>query len=169
MKMLRLLVVACLWSGGLAAREAATDTAATGTPAYAAQEAAALQAVDAYIAAFNARDAERFAAALHYPHMRVDGLGRPAYWPDAAAYLREIEFDSATRTGWAYSRYDWKRVVQAGPRKVHVLVSFTRYNQADQPLHTQESLYVVTEQGGRWAIQVRSSFLEQVQSDKGIR
>ena len=83
MKMLSLIVLALLWSGGLAARDAAT--AVTGTTAYATQEAAALQAVDAYIAAFNARDAERFAAALHYPHMRVDGLGRPAYWPARAS------------------------------------------------------------------------------------
>lgn len=133
------------------------------------QEAAALAAVDEYIDAFNARDARRFVNALHYPHMRVDGLGRPAFWATAADYLRDVEFDSAIRTGWVYSRYDWKRVVQSGRHKVHVLVSFTRYGADDFPLHTQESLYVVTEHDGRWAIQVRSSFLEQVQADEGFR
>lgn len=143
--------------------------AQAGESAWAKQEAAALAAVDEYIDAFNARDAKRFVNALHYPHMRVDGLGRPTYWATAADYLKDVEFDSAIRTGWVYSRYDWKRVVQSGRQKVHVLVSFTRYGAKDQPLHTQESLYVVTEHDGRWAIQVRSSFLEQVMADENIR
>ncbi len=133
------------------------------------QEASALVAVDEYLDAFNARDAKRFAAALHYPHMRVDGLGRPAFWPTLDDYLKVVEFESAMRTGWVYSRYDWKRVVQSGKHKVHVMVSFTRYGADDKPLHTQESLYVVTEHDGRWAIQVRSSYLEQVQADSGIK
>ena len=132
------------------------------------QEAAALRAVDAYIDAFNARDAQAFVDALHYPHMRVDGLGYPRYWANAADYLKEVEFDTVQATGWSYSRYDYKKVVQSGRHKVHVLVSFTRYNTDDKPMHTQESLYVVTEHGGRWAIQVRSSYVEQVMQDQCI-
>ncbi len=58
--------------------------------------------------------------------------------------------------------------MQSGRHKVHVLVSFTRYDHADKPMHIQESLYVVTEHGGRWAIQVRSSYVEQVMLDQCI-
>jgi len=137
-------------------------------PPWATEEAAALKAVDAYIAAFNARDAKAFVNALHYPHMRVDGLGRPRYWESAADYLEEVEFESTISTGWAYSRYDYARVVQSGRNKVHVAVAFTRYDAKDKPLHTQESFYIVTLHDGRWAIQVRSSFLEQVMVDEGI-
>ena len=132
------------------------------------QEAAALRAVDVYIDAFNARDARAFVDALHYPHMRVDGLGKPGYWAHADDYLKEVEFDAVRATGWSHSRYDYKKVVQSGRHKVHVLVSFTRYDHADKPMHTQESLYVVTEHGGRWAIQVRSSYVEQVMQDECI-
>ncbi len=135
---------------------------------WAAQEAAALAAVESYIGAFNARDARAFVDALHYPHMRVDGLGNPRYWQTAAEYLKEVEFDTVQGTGWSHSRYDYKKVVQSGRHKVHVLVSFTRYNRDDQPMHTQESLYVVTEHEGRWAIQVRSSYVEQVMQDQCI-
>lgn len=130
-------------------------------------EAAAIAAVDEYLDAFNARDPKRFAAALHYPHMRVDGLGRPSYWTDAEAYLPDIDFARAERTGWAMSRYDRKEIVQSGRYKVHVLVTFTRLDRDGEVLHTQDSLYVVTLRDGRWAIQVRSSFLEEVQASTG--
>lgn len=135
---------------------------------WATQEAAALLAVDAYLDAFNARDARAFVDALHYPHMRVDGFGNPRYWARAEDYLKEVEFDTVLATGWSHSRYDYKRVVQSGRHKVHVLVSFTRYDRDDKPMHTQESLYVVTEHAGRWAIQVRSSYVEQVMQDHCI-
>jgi hypothetical protein len=135
---------------------------------WSAQQAAAMRAVDAYIDAFNARDARAFVDALHYPHMRVDGLGNPRYWASADDYLKEVEFDTVQATGWSHSRYDDKKVVQSGRHKVHVLVSFTRYDKDDKPLHTQESLYVVTEHDGRWAIQVRSSYVEQVMQDQCI-
>ena len=141
---------------------------AEGASQWASQEAAALRAVDAYIDGFNARDARAFVDALHYPHMRVDGLGNPAYWASADDYLKEVEFDTVQATGWSHSRYDYKKIVQSGRHKVHVLVSFTRYDKDDKPLHTQESLYVVTEHGGRWAIQVRSSYVEQVMQDQCI-
>jgi len=156
----RTLIVALLMIGHLNAEEK--------PGLWAAQETAALAAVDAYIGAFNARDARAFVDALHYPHMRVDGLGNPRYWANAEDYFKEVEFDTVQGTGWSHSRYDYKKVVQSGRHKVHVLVSFTRYKRGDKPMHTQESLYVVTEHGGRWAIQVRSSYVEQVMQDQCI-
>lgn len=148
---------------------AAPPSIADGASPWASQEAAALRAIDAYIDGFNARDARAFVDALHYPHMRVDGLGNPGYWASADEYLKEVEFDTVQATGWSHSRYDYKKIVQSGRHKVHVLVSFTRYDKDDKPLHTQESLYVVTEHDGRWAIQVRSSYVEQVMQDRCIR
>ncbi|MCP5180261.1 MAG: hypothetical protein R3E84_18510 [Pseudomonadales bacterium] len=133
---------------------------------WAAEEAAALGVVDAYIAAFNARDPQAFAATLHYPHMRVDGLGRPALWLQPEDVAAGLDVAALEATGWAYSRFDERRVVQSGQEKVHVAVVFTRYRADGTPMHTQDSLYIVTRRDGRWGIQVRSSFLEQVQAEQ---
>ena len=131
------------------------------TSDFAAQEAAALAVVDEYIAAFNARDKARYAGSLHYPHMRVDGLGRASVWQSAEEYVQGLDFDAIADTGWSHSELNWKKVVQSGREKVHVAVSFTRYDENNIRLLTQESLYVVTHADDRWGISVRSSFLEQ--------
>lgn len=124
-------------------------------------ETAAAAAVQAYIDNFNARDPQAFAQTLHYPHMRVDGFGRARVWPDWQSYADEVDFARVEETGWHHTVLDWQRPVQSGAKKVHVLVAFTRFNAVDEVLLTQESLYVVTLRDGKWAIQVRSSFLEE--------
>lgn len=148
-----MLCILCFAAGGRLSEAASQHEEA---------ESAALAAVDEYFAAFNARDPERFAKALHYPHMRIDGNGVPAIWTSWQEYAAAVDFDEIARRGnWARTNLDWKRVVQAGSAKVHVLVGYTRYNPQNEPILSQESLYVVTLHDGRWAIQMRSSFLEE--------
>ena len=125
-----------------------------------ADQAAAGAAVQAYIDCFNARDPDAFAQTLHYPHMRVDGQGRARVWESWSDYAREVDFSRVEKTGWHHTVLDWQRVVQSGDEKVHIAVSFTRFNAVGEPLLSQESLYVVTLHDGKWAIQVRSSFLQ---------
>ena len=126
------------------------------------QPVAALAAVDEYFAAFNARDPQRFAQSLHYPHVRIDGLGQPRVWERWEDYAAVVDFAVIVRRDrWHRTVLDWKRVLQRGESKVHVAVGFTRRDAAGEPLVSEESLYVVTCRGGRWGIQMRSSFLEQ--------
>ncbi len=127
----------------------------------AASEAAAAVAVQAYIDGFNSRDPEQFSQTLHYPHMRVDGLGRVRTWQRWQDHAAEVDFARALASGWDHSVLDWQKVVQSGQHKVHVAVAFTRYNAAGEAYLTQQSLYVVTRQDRKWAISVRSSFLEE--------
>lgn len=126
------------------------------------EERGALLAVDEYFNAFNARDPERFAKSLHYPHMRVAGNGAPTLWHVWEDFAARTDFNAiATKGNWERTNLDWKRAIQTGKDKVHVMVGYTRYNPQKQPILSEESLYVVTRRDGRWAIQMRSSFLEE--------
>ncbi len=126
------------------------------------EKAAALAAVTEYFASFNARDPARFAQSLHYPHMRINGLGKTRLWQNWEAYAAEVDFAEIARRGnWQRTQLDSAEVIQAGVAKVHVVVTYTRFDPDDQPILSEASLYVVTLVNDRWAIQMRSSFLEQ--------
>jgi hypothetical protein len=48
----------------------------------------------------------------------------------------------------------------ARPSKVHLDVQFTRYRADNAPIGSFRSLWIVTEQGCRWAVAARSSFAD---------
>lgn len=117
--------------------------------------AAALAVVDAHMAALNARDATALAATLHFPHYRLAG-GRLQVWETPDRYL--ADFYARAGDGWAYSRWDRKEVIAAGPDKVHLDMAFTRYRGDGSSLGTFRSIWVIARLDGRWAAQLRSSF-----------
>ena len=153
---LRFAARLALLSFGLAAAPAADPApppTAEETP-----EQAGLRVLDAFMAAFNARDVEAWIATLHFPHVRIAG-GRVAVFEDAAAFRDNFEFASfAKQTGWSRSEWTERRLVQSGPDKVHFAVVFTRYREDGSVLARYDSLYVVTKQDGRWGVQARSSY-----------
>jgi hypothetical protein len=121
-------------------------------------EQAALRVLDEFMAAFNARDVEAWIATLQFPHVRI-ASGNVAVFPDAAAFRENFEFARfVEQTGWSRSEWSERRVVQAGPEKVHVAVRFTRFRADGSVLAAYDSLYIVTRQAGRWGVQARSSY-----------
>ena len=121
-------------------------------------EQAGLRTLDAFMAAFNARDVEAWIATLNFPHVRF-ASGKVAVYENAAAFRDDFEFASfAQQTGWSRSEWTERRLVQAGPDKVHFAVSFTRFRADGSVLAKYESLYVITRVNGRWGVQARSSF-----------
>ncbi len=121
-------------------------------------EHAALRVLDEFMAAFNARDVEAWIATLTFPHVRI-ASGHVAVFADAAAFRDGFEFARfAEQTGWSRSEWGERRVVQAGPEKVHVAVVFTRFRADGSVLARYESLYIVTKLDGRWGVQARSSY-----------
>jgi hypothetical protein len=121
-------------------------------------EPAALRTLDAFMAAFNARDVEAWIGTLNFPHVRI-ASGQVAVFPDAAAFRNNFEFARfAEQTGWSRSEWTERHVVHAGPDKVHVAVVFTRFREDGSVLARYESLYVVTQQNGHWGVQARSSY-----------
>jgi hypothetical protein len=121
------------------------------------EERSALEAVDAYMRAFNARDVAGTDAALHFPHVRLaSGKMRMMQAPGS---MPEDFFERfSEETGWACSRWDYRRAVQSGSNKVHFAVQFTRYRFDGSVIGRYPSLWIVTQRDGRWGIEARSSF-----------
>lgn len=121
-------------------------------------EELALQAMDEFMAAFNARDPKAWAATLNYPHVRIAG-SNVRVWETEEEYADYMDFDAfSQQTGWHHSVWDSKKIVQAGEKKVHIAVQFSRFNADNERISTYESFYVLTNQDGHWGTQARSSF-----------
>jgi hypothetical protein len=120
-------------------------------------EAAALAVLDAFMAAVNARDVEAFEAQLHFPHYRF-ASGAVAVVERAGTRPDLFERFAAATPGWHHSAWERRDVIHSGPSKVHIDTRFVRYRADGSVLSRFDSLYIVTRQDGRWAVEARSSF-----------
>ncbi len=116
----------------------------------------ALEAVNAYMRAFNARDVAGTDAALHFPHVRL-ASGKVSLMEEGGQPPDMFE-RFARAFGWACSRWDYRRAVQSCPEKVHFAVQFTRYRADGSAIGHFPSMWIVTKREGRWGIEARSSF-----------
>jgi hypothetical protein len=120
--------------------------------------AAATVVMDNFLAAFNARDESAWAETLHFPHVRI-ASGQVLVYPTRSEFVAAMDLDVfAESTGWDHSTWDEMTVIQASAYKVHITVTFSRFNAAGKKISTFDSLYVVENVGGRWGIRARSSF-----------
>ena len=121
-------------------------------------ENATMGVLDAFMDAFNARDDEAMCATFHYPHVRFAG-GAVRTYETQADCVEQFDFNQfSQRFGWNRSEWDRRTVVHAFPDKVHVLVIFSRFDDAGERISQFDSLYIVTRVGARWGIRARSSF-----------
>jgi hypothetical protein len=118
--------------------------------------AAALAALDRFIAALNRRDEAGVNAALHFPHVRL-ASGAVRIWEAPGSY-RIADFLGRAGDGWHESRWDERLVVHAGADKVHLDVQFSRWRADGSLIGRYRSLWIVTARDGRWGVQARSSF-----------
>ena len=115
-------------------------------------------ALDDFMATFNSRDALAWAKTLNYPHIRIAG-GETKIWQTPEDYVRDNDLRKlAEKSGWGYSRWDWRNMVQQSPDKLHFTVQFTRYAPDGKKIASYESFYLLTKVNGRWGTQFRSSF-----------
>jgi hypothetical protein len=118
---------------------------------------AALAVLDRFMAALNAGDEPALLATLHFPHYRLAG-GRMHVWDQPGTYLGD--FLARAGTEWHHSEWDFRKVIAAGPTKVHLDVQFTRYRIDNSVIGSFRSLWIVTNSGGGWAVAARSSFAD---------
>ena len=120
--------------------------------------AAARAALDGFMQAFNAEDAEAMRTRwFHFPHVRLHS-GKVSVMQTPADLHLAVWDRQGQSKDWARTAWDYVEVTDSGPGKAHFRVQFTRYRADGSAIGSYKSLYVVTLQDGRWAIQARSSW-----------
>ncbi len=123
----------------------------------AAAEAQARKNMDDFMTAFNARDPQAWAATLNYPHVRF-ASNQVRVWNSAEEFARDNADYPKRLAPWHHSRWESMQVIQSGPDKVHLAVTFVRFDAAGKEIGKFPSLYIVTLKNGHWGVQARSSF-----------
>jgi hypothetical protein len=113
-----------------------------------------LLALDRYLETWNTRDAERWATALHFPHVRP-GAGDFEVWATRDEYIARSDFDRVLATGWVATRWDDQRVLHVGHDKVHVAGWWNRVDAKGTSLLRGQMVYIVTQRDGLWRLEVR--------------
>ena len=98
---------------------------------------AALAVLDRFTAALNAGDEHALLATLRFPHYRLAG-GRMRVWEQPGPYLGD--FLARAGADWHYSEWDFRRIIAAGPSKVHLDVQFTCYRADNSVIGSFRSL-----------------------------
>ena len=145
------------WAGAALAetRSAAAPPLKREHAAYAEQVAAAQGRLDAFMAAFNARDVAAFEATFNFPHVRFASGKVTIIEP---GFHKPEMFAQGALTEWDHSAWLRREVIHAGPDKVHIDTRFARFRKDGSLIGAFDSVYIVTRVDGRWGIQGRSSF-----------
>ena len=121
---------------------------------------AARAAMDGFMAAFNAEDADALRQVwFHFPHVRFHS-GKVTVMETPADFKSAVWGRLGQSAGWARTAWDYVEPIDVGPNKVHFRVQFTRFRADGSAIGSYKSLYIVTFKDGRWAIQGRSSWAE---------
>ena len=117
--------------------------------------AAATKCLDDFMAAFNARDLKAFEATFNFPSVR---LASNTLAVIEAGYHKPEMFSRGALKEWDHSAWERRRVIHAGPDKVHFDTRFTRYRADGSIIGGFDSIYVVTCENGHWGVKARSSY-----------
>jgi hypothetical protein len=117
--------------------------------------AAAMACLDAFMAAFNARDVAAFDATFNFPSIRLASNTLTIIEP---GYHRPEMFEKGPLAEWDHSAWERRAVIHAGADKVHLDTRFTRFRADGSVIGGFDSVYVVTLEDGRWGVKARSSF-----------
>ena len=149
-------------AGAALAAAGAASAQAVGAPPvrrelarYASEIAAAQGSLDAFMAAFNARDVAAYEATFNFPHVRFASGTVTVMNP---GFHKPDMFTRGALAEWDRSAWQRRRIVHAGPDKVHIDTRFARYRKDGSLIAAFDSIYIVTRVDGRWGIQGRSSY-----------
>ena len=124
-----------------------------------ASEASALQALESFFDALNAKDEQAMYRNVNLPHVRIAGDGTAIY--NTIADLRDSymrDFSARAGADWDHTSLDSEEVIHSSENKVHVFIQFTRRDRSDNKIATHQSLWIMTCIDGHWGVQARSSF-----------
>ena len=114
-----------------------------------------LNAVDYFLETWNSRNPKAWADSLNFPHVRPSPHGPVKVSKTAEDYISGVDFQKTIDSGWDHSEWDYRSVLHASPRKIHVAGQWSRYNTEGEVILTTPIIYVVTRNGNHWGIQSR--------------
>ncbi|HCP23983.1 MAG: hypothetical protein FI717_07870 [SAR202 cluster bacterium] len=122
-------------------------------------EAAAVKALEAFMAALNAGDNQALYDVMHIPHIRISG-GGVAIFNTRQELEKNYLKGFAARAGdrWHHTVLDWAEPLHSSEDKVHLYIQWTRYDEDGGQLASHQALWIMTRVDGRWGAQCRSSF-----------
>src|SRR6185295_7103084 len=118
---------------------------------HAAEIAAAQKVLDAFMAAFNARDIPAFERTFNFPSVRLASNKLVIL---NAGDMQPERFTTGALAEWDHSAWERRDVIHAGPDKVHIDTRFTRYRKDGTIIGGFDSIYVVTLQDGKWGVKI---------------
>ena len=135
-------------------------TASLFTPDHSGQDlgasiAGALSVLDQFTDRFNQRDLAGMDACLHFPHIILSGEAAKV-WEAPGALPADFFPDLEQRIGWAESVYTRRDAILISKDKVHFLIGYTRNRKDGSVISSHENIWIVTREGGRWGIKLRS-------------
>src|SRR4029079_17715052 len=116
---------------------------------------AAQRVLDAFMAAFNARDIPAFEATFNFPSVRL--ASNPLVGLHKGD-MKPARFTTGALAEWDHSAWERRDVIHAGADKVHIDTRFTRYRKDGSVIGGFDSIYVITCENGHWAVKARSSY-----------
>lgn len=134
----------------------------------AAIERAVFAVMDDFIESYRRADAKAEAATYQFPHYRLAN-GVMSAWDRPGAEVEawmNATYKTLRESGYDHSAWTRRKIIHMSESKVHVDTEFTRYRKDGTVMATSDSLYILTKEGGRWGIKMRSSF-DQVISAPG--
>lgn len=117
--------------------------------------AAAEACLDAFMAAFNARDLAAWEKTFNFPSVRLASNSLTIIEP---GHHKPEMFNQGALSDWHHSAWERREVIHAGPDKVHFDTRFSRYRADGSIIGGFDSVYVVTCEQGHWGVKCRSSF-----------
>ncbi|MBS0242028.1 MAG: hypothetical protein JSS20_07610, partial [Proteobacteria bacterium] len=89
-------------------------------------EAQCMAALDRWMDALNAHDADAMEREMRFPHARL-AKRRLAIYDKPGSNPMDLFARLAKESGWAYSRWDSREVLHTLPGTAHIAVIYTRY------------------------------------------
>jgi hypothetical protein len=117
-------------------------------------EGEARRVIEEYFPLFSRRDVKGLLRVVNFPHIRVTDSATIII-PSAKEWTGD---PTPLESQWHHSALDSLTFVQSDAHKAHALVVFSRFRADGQRYISYPTLWIVTNVGGHWGIQVRSTF-----------
>ena len=115
----------------------------------------ALEVMDSFMAAFNAKDTPGLEATFHYPHIRLASY--PIQVLTGPGQQDDI-FGNLALEDWARSGWEKRDIIQCSDAKAHIAATFARFHADGEEYSRYDGLYIIEFRDGFWGITIRSTF-----------